>query len=48
VTIAKGQLNRKLAQPQPFLKWAGGKRTLLPEIIARMPKKFNNYFEIAK
>ena len=30
---------------QPFLKWAGGKRTLLPELISRIPKKFNNYFE---
>lgn len=32
-------------QPKPFLKWVGGKRALMPEIIERMPKKFNNYFE---
>jgi DNA adenine methylase len=30
---------------QPFLKWAGGKRSLLPELISRMPQEFNNYFE---
>ncbi|MDD4505648.1 MAG: DNA adenine methylase [Sulfurospirillaceae bacterium] len=34
-----------LAQPKPFLKWVGGKRALVPEIIARMPEKFNHYFE---
>ena len=30
---------------QPFIKWAGGKRQLLPEIIGRLPKEFNNYYE---
>ncbi len=34
-----------LSQPKPFLKWVGGKRALVDEIIARMPEKFNNYFE---
>jgi len=33
----------KLAQP--FLKWAGGKRQLLPEIRKYVPKKFNTYYE---
>jgi DNA adenine methylase len=30
---------------KPFLKWAGGKRALLPELLKRLPKNFNNYFE---
>ncbi|MDE7271483.1 MAG: Dam family site-specific DNA-(adenine-N6)-methyltransferase [Lachnospiraceae bacterium] len=29
----------------PFVKWAGGKRQLLPQIKARMPKEYNNYYE---
>lgn len=29
----------------PFVKWAGGKRQLLPQIKARMPEQFNNYYE---
>ena len=31
--------------PRPFVKWAGGKRNLLPEILRRFPQKFNTYFE---
>ena len=30
---------------QPFIKWAGGKRQLLPELYKRIPKKFNKYYE---
>lgn len=30
---------------QPFLKWAGGKRQLLPEIRKYIPKHFTNYYE---
>ncbi|MGQ2226280.1 DNA adenine methylase [Fructobacillus fructosus] len=30
---------------RPFVKWAGGKRQLLPEIKEHMPKHFNSYFE---
>lgn len=29
----------------PFLKWAGSKRYLLPEILPRLPTKINTYFE---
>ncbi len=32
-------------QPKPFIKWAGGKTQLLPEILSRLPKNYNNYFE---
>jgi len=30
---------------QPFVKWVGGKRGLLSQILPLFPKKFNNYFE---
>ena len=30
---------------KPFVKWAGGKRQLLPTIKENLPKEFNNYFE---
>ena len=30
---------------QPFLKWAGGKRQLLPEIRKYIPKRFGTYYE---
>ncbi|MCI8938969.1 MAG: DNA adenine methylase [Dorea sp.] len=29
----------------PFVKWAGGKRQLLPQIKERIPEKYNDYFE---
>jgi DNA adenine methylase len=31
--------------PRPFLKWAGGKTRLLPELRARVPKHFTTYRE---
>ena len=30
---------------QPFTKWTGGKRQLIPTIKELMPVKFNRYFE---
>ncbi|HHY74738.1 MAG TPA: DNA adenine methylase [Bacillus bacterium] len=36
-------MKKKLAQP--FLKWAGGKRQLLPEIRKYVPKRINTYYE---
>ena len=30
---------------QPFIKWVGGKRGLLEQILPLFPKKFNNYYE---
>jgi DNA adenine methylase len=30
---------------RPFLKWAGGKRQLLPEILSHKPKRYGTYYE---
>lgn len=30
---------------QPFIKWVGGKRNILPELLKRLPKNFNRYYE---
>ncbi|MCP4128982.1 MAG: DNA adenine methylase, partial [Chloroflexi bacterium] len=31
--------------PRPFLKWAGGKRQLLKDLIKRTPQNFDTYHE---
>ncbi len=33
------------ATAHPFLKWVGSKRSILPELIARMPDTFGTYCE---
>ncbi len=37
--------NIETVKYQPFIKWVGGKRGLLSQILPLIPKKFNNYFE---
>nr|VFK39030.1 MAG: D12 class N6 adenine-specific DNA methyltransferase [Candidatus Kentron sp. SD]VFK43870.1 MAG: D12 class N6 adenine-specific DNA methyltransferase [Candidatus Kentron sp. SD]VFK78520.1 MAG: D12 class N6 adenine-specific DNA methyltransferase [Candidatus Kentron sp. SD] len=32
-------------QVSPFVKWASGKRHLIPEILARLPASFGIYYE---
>lgn len=29
----------------PFVKWVGGKRSIVSELVKRMPKDFNDYYE---
>lgn len=43
VTEIEPETNGK--KPAPFVKWVGGKRFLIPELIKRLPKQFNNYYE---
>ena len=33
------------ARARPFVKWAGGKRAVVPEIAKRLPDSFNTYWE---
>ncbi len=33
------------ARAQPFLKWAGGKRAIVPEIVKLLPAQFGDYYE---
>ena len=33
------------ARAYPFVKWAGGKRSLIPEIVKVMPEQFGSYWE---
>lgn len=37
--------DRREAQARPVLKWVGGKRQLLPELLARLPQSFDAYHE---
>jgi hypothetical protein len=34
-----------LRDVHPFVKWAGGKGQLLPELDKMIPSQFNTYFE---
>jgi len=35
----------KITKASPFLKWVGGKRSIICELTSRLPKKFRNYHE---
>ncbi|MDE1830630.1 MAG: DNA adenine methylase [Thaumarchaeota archaeon] len=41
----KQQYRLVSSTPKPFVKWAGGKRQLLPIITKHVPQKFDRYFE---
>ncbi len=35
----------KLTKAKPFVKWVGGKRSIVKELLARIPQEINNYYE---
>ncbi len=39
------QYSQILVTPKPFVKWAGGKRQLIPILNENLPKTFGTYFE---
>jgi DNA adenine methylase len=39
------QFNQILVTPKPFVKWAGGKRQLIPILNENLPKTMGTYFE---
>ena len=41
----KQQYDQVLVPPRPFVKWAGGKRQLIPVLSANLPETFGAYFE---
>lgn len=41
----KQQYEQLLVTPKPFVKWAGGKRQLIPILNQNLPENFGKYFE---
>lgn len=41
----KQQYGQILVTPKPFVKWAGGKRQLIPILNQNLPRSFGTYFE---
>ncbi|MDQ7083141.1 MAG: DNA adenine methylase [Aquificota bacterium] len=33
------------AKPKPFVKWAGGKKQLINELLTRVPDSYESYYE---
>ena len=40
-----GEPPPSLGKASPFVKWAGGKRSIIGELVSRLPKPFNRYWE---
>ena len=43
--LQKKNRNSLIKIPHPFLKWAGGKRQLISQMLTYFPKNFNKYIE---
>lgn len=44
-TLVNRAANSLSAEPRPFLRWAGSKQRLLPQILPYVPARFNTYHE---
>lgn len=38
-------LQNKPTRAKPFVKWVGGKRSVIKELVSRLPSNINNYYE---
>ena len=45
MSVALRKKSQEPKRAKPFLKWAGGKTQLLPELLKRFPANFNRYHE---
>lgn len=45
INATQDTISKVVVANQPFLKWAGGKTQLLPELLKRIPKEYGVYFE---
>ena len=45
LSVVESRTNANFAAPRPFIKWAGGKRQLIDEIISSFPANYGRYFE---
>jgi DNA adenine methylase len=39
------EIDEQSSKAHPFVKWVGGKRSIIIELTSRLPEKFNSYFE---
>ncbi|RZD15573.1 MAG: DNA adenine methylase [Candidatus Acididesulfobacter guangdongensis] len=45
LSLVESKTDANLTNPKPFIKWAGGKRQLIEELISLFPANYNRYFE---
>jgi DNA adenine methylase len=43
--IADKNIPKCCDTPHPFVKWVGGKRSIVRDLLARVPDDFKSYFE---
>ncbi len=41
----RSNVHTQIQPAKPFVKWAGGKRSLLPRLLSRLPQQFDRYHE---